>query len=81
MKIKIVVQDNTKVEEAEKYGFEAEPEFDYTDWYFHARDIRSMWVDQSRDEWEIVLGYDGAEYRTAYSDDVFNKLKKMFDEP
>jgi len=81
MKIKIVVQDNTKVEEAEKYGFEAEPEFDYTDFYFHPEMVRYMWLDSSQDNWEIVLGYDGSDFRTPYNEDVFNRIKAIFDEP
>ena len=78
MKIKIRIQDNRGQEEAELKGIPWEPTFELTDFHFHPDQIRSFWIDHTDDE--IVFSYDGADYRTPYTEKKHEAFKKLFND-
>ena len=72
MKIQIAVQDNKGAEEAENMNIPFKPKTFHADFYFKSELLESMWHDEMYNE--IVIGINGADYRTPYS----KKLHDMF---
>jgi hypothetical protein len=77
MKIEIIVQNNEGRDEAEKMGIKWEPQFGKTNFHFRSSALRSVWYDESANE--IVMGIDGADYRTAYRERLYNNLIKIIE--
>lgn len=75
MKAKIVLQDNTGSEEAEKMGIEFKPRFEYTDFWFRVADVKTMWVDVTCDPVEIVFSIGETDYRTPFDQGIFTAIK------
>ena len=75
MRVKIIIQDNKKAQEAERMGLEHKPEYSYTDFWFKDNLLESFWVDES--DGDIVFSLNGDDYRTPYTDKLFQQFKEI----